>query len=85
MDNVQEINNVMKQLIEKLQLQPYGLDVSLESFDAQEVVWTVRMKNHFISVSVVEINKIWKNKDSLHSALKDLFLEKFQWLTWESI
>ncbi|MEL7566385.1 MAG: hypothetical protein AAGU27_16090 [Dehalobacterium sp.] len=81
MDQVQEINTVLKQLIEELQLQPYGLDVFLENFDAREVVWTVRMKKHYISISAEEISSIRKNKDSLYAALKDLFLEKFQWLT----
>jgi len=85
MDNVQEVNTVLKQLIEELQLQPYGLDVSLERFDAQEVEWTVRMKKHFVSISAQEINGVLKNKDSLYSALKDIFLDKFQWLIWESV
>lgn len=84
MNKVQEIDAVIRQLIEELQLQPYGLDVSLESFDAKESVWMVRMKKHFIAISAAEINKK-ADKAGLYEGVKALFLEKFQWLSWETI
>jgi len=85
METAQEINTVLTQLIDELQDPPYGLDVSLESFNAQECLWTIRMKNHLVTLSKEEINRKKACKDSLYAALKDIFLEKFQWLNWETV
>jgi hypothetical protein len=85
METAQEINTVITQLIDELQDSPYGLDVSLERFDAKEYLWTIRMKNHLITLSKEEINRKRNCKDSLDVTLKDIFLEKFQWLNWETV
>jgi hypothetical protein len=85
MDRLLEINATVEQLIDELKLPPYGLDVSLEVFDPQESKWTIRMKKHFVTLTLEEINRRRQTKENLSEALKDLFLEKFQWLTWETI
>lgn len=88
MENIQEIKEIheaIKKIIDEMKIQPFGLDVAVENFDAEKAVWTIRMKEHFITFSAGEINQARENKDSLYLALKDLFLEKFQWLAWESV
>ncbi|MGI6678604.1 MAG: hypothetical protein ACOX2Q_05920 [Dehalobacterium sp.] len=85
MEKVEVIQESMNQIIEELQSQPFGLDVAIEKFDQEKAHWIVRMKDQFIPISVEEINQKRTSSASLYMAVKDLFLEKFQWIVWKSV
>ena len=62
MEKVQEVHNTLELLIDELKLSPYGLDVAIDSYDNQKLSWTIRMKEHFVPVTLEEINEKGKPK-----------------------
>ncbi|MCR6546764.1 hypothetical protein [Dehalobacterium formicoaceticum] len=85
MEKIQVIQETINQIIEELQSQPFGLDVALEKFDQEKVHWLIRMKDQFVPITMDEINEKRTGTDSLYQTMKDLFMEKFQWLIWKTV